>query len=112
MQEQLRKFFDAIGLEQGKDYERESGKFQFAGREYIPDFVLKASNTALEVKILKDKAKKNKIIEEMNADYSAYTKEYGSLIYLVYDIGCISDTEQFKRDFEDKGNVRVLVVKH
>ena len=112
VQEQLRKFFDANGLEQGTDYERESGKFQFAGREYIPDFVLKASNTALEVKILKDKAKKNKIIEEMNADYSAYTKEYGSLIYLVYDIGCISDTEQFKRDFEDKGNVRVLVVKH
>ena len=52
------------------------------------------------------------MVEEMNADYSAYTKEYGSLIYLVYDIGCISDTEQFKRDFEDKGNVRVLVVKH
>ena len=112
VQEQLRKFFDAIGLEQGKDYERESGKFQFAGREYIPDFVLKDSNTALEVKILKDKAKKNKIIEEMNADYNAFIKEYNSLIYLVYDIGCISDTEQFKRDYEDKGNVRVLVVKH
>ena len=112
VQEQLRKFFDAIGLEQGKDYERESGKFQFAGREYIPDFVLKDSYTALEVKILKDKARKNKMIKELNEDYSAYTKEYGSLIYLVYDIGCISDTEQFKRDFEDKGNVRVLVVKH
>ena len=112
VQVQLRKFLDANGYQQGRDYERESGKFQFAGREYIPDFVLKESKTALEVKFLKDRAKKSKIIEEMNADCSAYTKEYDSLIFLVYDIGCISDTEQFKRDFEGKGNVRVLVVKH
>ncbi len=112
VQEQLRKFFDAIGLQQGEDYERESGKFQFAGREYIPDFVLKKSNTAVEVKILKDKAKKSKIIEEMNADCSAYIKYYDFIIFLVYDIGCISDAEEFKRDFEDKGYVRVVVVKH
>ena len=112
VQEQLRKFFEAIGFEQGVDYEWESEKVQFAGREYIPDFVLKGLNTVIEVKILKDKAKKNWIIEEMNADYLVYTKAYGSLIYLVYDIGCISDTEQFKKDFENKGNVKVLVVKH
>ena len=108
----IMEYINANGLQQGTDYERESGKFQFAGRENIPDFVLKESNTVFRRKILKDRAKKSKIIEEMNADCSAYTKEYDFLIFLVYDIGCISDTEQFKRDFEDKGNVKVLVIKH
>ena len=93
----IRKFLDANKLQQGTDYERESGKFQFAGREYIPDFVLKESNTALEVKILKDRAKKNKIIEELNEDYSAYTKVYDSLIFLVYDIGSVTKRSHFRR---------------
>ena len=52
-----------------------------------------------------------KTIEEMNADYSAYTKEYDSIIYLVYDLGIISDVQEFKRDFEAKGNVKVIVIK-
>ena len=78
----------------------------------IPDFVLKYSNSVIEVKILKDKGHKSKMIEEMNADYSAYTKEYDSIIYLVYDLGIISDVQEFKRDFEAKGNVKVIVIKH
>ena len=51
------------------------------------------------------------MIEEMNADYSAYTKEYDSIIYLVYDLGIISDVQELKRDFEAKGNVKVIVIK-
>lgn len=112
VQEQLRKFFDANGYKQGVDYEKESGKFHFSGREYIPDFVFKNINTVLEVKLLKDKARKNIIIEEMNADCNAYLKEYSSIIFLVYDIGCISNVEEFIRDFENKPNITVLVIKH
>ena len=112
VQVQLRKFLDAQGYEQGRDYERESGKFMFAGKEYIPDFVLKHTDSVIEVKILKDRGRKSKMIEEMNADYSAYTKEYDSIIYLVYDLGIISDVPEFKRDFEAKGNVKVIVIKH
>ena len=112
VQEQLRKFLDAQGYRKGIDYERESGRVMFAGKEYIPDFVLKHSNSVIEVKILKDKGHKSRMIEEMNADYSAYTKEYDSIIYLVYDLGIIPDVQVLKRDFEAKGNVKVIVIKH
>ena len=112
VQEQLRKFLDAQGYRKGIDYERESGRVMFAGREYVPDFVLKHSNSVIEVKFLKDKGHKSKMIEEMNTDYSAYTKEYDSIIYLIYDLGIISDVQEIKRDFEAKGNVKVIVIKH
>ena len=52
------------------------------------------------------------MFEGVNADYSAYPKEYDSIIYLVYDLGIISDVPEFKRDFEAKGNVKVIVIKH
>lgn len=28
------------GLAKGLDYDRESGKFEFSGKEYIPDFII------------------------------------------------------------------------
>jgi len=111
VQLQLQRFLDAQGYEKGMDYVRESGKISFAGREYIPDFVI-GQSTVIEVKFLKDRNHKSRIVEQMNADYSAYTKEYRFLIFLVYDMGVISDAKEFKRDFEDKGNVKVIVIKH
>ena len=105
-------FLDAQGYKRGLDYVRESGRVLFATKEYVPDFALVQSKTVIEVKILKDGRRKSKMIEEMNADYSAYTKEYNSIIYLVYDLGFISNVEEFKRDFESKGNVKVVVIKH
>lgn len=121
VQDKVQQFLAANGYKAGIDYERESGKFLFAGREYIPDFVLHENNpdfvfmklnSAIEVKLLRDRSKKSRIIEEMNADYSAYTKEYSMIIFLVYDLGVINDVDEFARDFESKGNVSVIVIKH
>ena len=111
VQDHLQMFLDAQGYKRGLDYVRESGRVLFATKEYVPDFALVQSKTVIEVKILKDGSRKSKMIEEMNADYSAYTKEYNSIIYLVYDLGFISNVEEFKRDFEAKGNVKVVVIK-
>lgn len=47
----------------------------------------------------------------MNDDCSAYVKEYNFVIFLVNDLGCISNVKDFKRDFEAKGNIKVLVIK-
>lgn len=112
VQDHLQMFLDAQGYKRGLDYVRESGRVLFATKEYVPDFTLVQSKTVIEVKFLKDGSRKSKIIEEMNADYSAYTKEYISIIYLVYDLGFISNVEEFKRDFEAKDNVKVVVIKH
>lgn len=52
------------GLAKGVDYDRESGKFEFSGREYIPDFVMPKMSLCIEVKLLKE-GRKSKIIEEI-----------------------------------------------
>ncbi len=100
------------GMAKGIDYDRETGRVKHSGKESIPDFIFRPSSTALEVKFTKSKQSRSRIVDEMNADISAYSKVYEHVIFLVYDIGSISDVEEFKRDIESVADVRVLVVKH
>lgn len=61
------------GLAKGVDYDRESGKFEFSGKEYIPDFIMPKMSLCIEVKLLKE-GRKSRIIEEISADMTAYKK--------------------------------------
>ncbi|WP_066688434.1 PD-(D/E)XK nuclease domain-containing protein [Christensenella intestinihominis] len=99
------------GLGKGTDYDRETGKFKFSGKEYIPDFIIPKLQLCIEVKLLRD-GKKSKIIEEINADITAYSKQYERQLFIVYDLGCIQNEEEFKRDIESMGNIKVLIIKH
>lgn len=98
-------------LNKGRDYDRESGKFEFSGKEYIPDFVLLKLNLCIEVKLLKEK-RLSKMIEEINSDITAYRKNYRRILFVIYDLGEIRDEDEFKHDFEMTEGVRVIVVKH
>lgn len=112
VQNALENLFVGYGWNKGEEYDRETGKFIFAGREYIPDFIVQRMNLCLEVKLLKN-GKKSKVIEEINADITAYSKEYKRLLFIVYDLGVIRDENEFIRDIENaKENVRVLIIKH
>lgn len=99
------------GLEKGVDYDRESGKFEFSGREYIPDFVMPKMSLCIEVKLLKE-GRKSKIIEEISADITAYKKAYECQLYIVYDLGVIQNEVEFKRDIEMSDGVKVIIIKH
>lgn len=99
------------GLEKGVDYDRESGKFEFSGREYIPDFVMPKMSLCIEVKLLKE-GRKSKIIEEISADITAYKKAYERQLYIVYDLGVIQNEVEFKRDIEMSDGVKVIIIKH
>lgn len=112
VQDNLERLFIGNNMNKGVDYDRETGKFNFSGREYIPDFIFPNLKCCLEAKLLKETSKKSKMIEEINADITAYTKVYNEIIFLVYDIGVIPDVLEFKRDIENSGNVKVIVVKH
>lgn len=92
-------------------YDRETGKFEFSGKEFIPDFIIPKLQLCLEIKLLRE-GKKSKIIEEISADITAYGKQYERQLYIVYDLGCIQNEEEFKRDIENTGNVKVIIVKH
>ncbi|WP_028829049.1 PD-(D/E)XK nuclease domain-containing protein [Proteocatella sphenisci] len=96
----------------GIDYDRECGKFVFSGKEYIPDFIVPKLNLCIEVKLLRD-GKKSRIIEEINADITAYSKNYERQMFVVYDLGVIRDEVEFRRDIENaRDDVKVLILKH
>ena len=99
------------GLSRGTDYDRETGKFQFSGREYIPDFVIQKMNLCIEVKLLRE-GRRSRIIEEISADITAYQKQYQRILFIVYDLGEIQNEVEFKRDIEAVNGVKVVIVKH
>ncbi len=99
------------GFEKGVDYDRESGKLEFSGKEYIPDFVIKKFDLCIEIKLIRT-GKKSSIIGEINSDIPAYSKVYNRILFIVYDLGNIRDEVEFRRDIENSGNVKVIVIKH
>lgn len=99
------------GLSKGADYDRESGKVEFSGKEYIPDFIVPKMSLCIEVKLLREN-RKSKIIEEISADITAYKKIYNRQLFVVYDLGVIQNELEFKRDIEMSDGVKVIIVKH
>lgn len=85
------------GLSKGTDYDRETGKFEFSGKEYIPDFIIPKLQLCIEVKLLRD-GRKSKVIEEISANITAYAKQYERQLFVVYDLGVIQNADEFRRD--------------
>lgn len=112
VQQNLEILFLGKNFKKGSDYEKESGKFNFSGREYIPDFVLKKLNLAIEIKLIKGTKTVSKIIEEINADIVAYKKAYENIMFVIYDFGKIQNEEQFRSDLENIDDIRIIIVKH
>lgn len=112
VQDKLENLFIANNMDKGLDYDRETGKFKFSGKEYIPDFVIPKYELCIEVKFIKDISRKSKMIEEINADITAYSKEYKNILFIIYDLGIIRDETEIKRDIENIDGVNILVVKH
>jgi hypothetical protein len=100
------------GLQKGVDYDREVGRVKVSLKEVIPDFVVPKLSLAIEIKLIKTQNRVREVIDETNADVAAYSKNYRSLMFIMYDLGHIRDEIEFKQDLEDPGNVAVLVVKH
>lgn len=111
VQDNIERLFIGKGLLKGIDYDRETGKLEFSGKEYIPDFVLPKLSLCIEVKLVKE-GRRSKIIDEINADITAYSTKYDRLLFVVYDLGVIRDENEFRRDIENSGaNIKVVIVK-
>ena len=100
------------GLCKGIDFNREVGRVKVSIKEVIPDFIFPKLGLALEVKFTNDKTKTKRIIDQINADIRAYSKEYSNLLFVVYDIGTITDVNEFKNDIQNKDIINVIIVKH
>ena len=100
------------GLKKGIDYDREIGRIKFSAKESVPDFVIKQGNLAVEVKLLKENSQKSKVIDEITADITIYSKNYDNILIVVYDVGgVIRDENEFQQDIAGP-NVHVIVIKH
>jgi DpnII restriction endonuclease len=92
--------------------EREVGGIRLAGKEYAVDFSLFLNKIGVEVKLLRDKTRLGKMIDEIVADITPYIHVFKRMIFVVYDASAaINDTSKFVADI--KGNrkeVEVLVV--
>ena len=64
------------------------------------------------MKLIKDKSRKSKVIEEINSDITGYGKKYNRQLFIVYDLGVIRDELEFRRDIENAGDsIRVVIIK-
>lgn len=99
------------GFNKGIEYCRESGRFSFSAKEYIPDFVVPKLNLCIEVKLLRE-GRRSKIIDEICADITAYSTKYERQLFIVYDLGTIQNELEFKRDIESFENTKIVIIKH
>jgi len=93
------------------DFRREKDTVPFSTKRYIPDFTFNAIGLAVEVKLCKDKDREKDMIDEIGADIIGYADRYDRIIFVIYDLGFIRDTAQFRADIEKKGNVHILIIK-
>jgi hypothetical protein len=100
------------GMAKGTDYDRETGRVKTSGKESVPDFIFPNLNLCLEVKLARSPDKVRSVVDEVNADIRAYSRQYERQVYVVYDLGFIRDEAEYKRDFETAPGVSVVVIKH
>jgi hypothetical protein len=100
------------GLSKGLDYDRETGRVKVSSKEVIPDFIMLKLDLAIEVKIIKDKNRIGPVIDEINADITAYAERYSKILFIVYDLGFIRDEVEFVTGFNRKDGVNCIIIKN
>lgn len=113
VQNNLENLLIARNYAKGIDYDRETGRVKTGVKESVPDFNLDRLSLCIEVKLLKDTSTPSKITEEINADITAYSKKYKTVLFVIYDAaGKIQNEEQFKTNIVNAGRVLIEIIKH
>lgn len=100
------------GFRKGVDYDRETGRVKYSGKEFIPDFIFMPADMFIEVKIVKSAERAKAVIDEINADILAYKTKYSKGMFIVYDVGIIRDSSEFAHSIEQHMDIAVCIVKH
>lgn len=107
VQDALETIFRVRGL----DYRREMDTVPYSTKRYIPDFTFNVIGLAVEVKLCKGSNREKPMIDEINSDIIGYADRYDRVVFVIYDLGFIRDTAQFRADIEKNPNVHVLIIK-
>lgn len=100
------------GFRKGIDYDRETGRVKYSGKEFIPDFIFMPADMFIEVKLVKGAERAKTAIDEINADILAYKSKYSKGMFIVYDVGIIRDASEFAHSIEQHMDISVCIVKH
>jgi hypothetical protein len=100
------------GFKKAVDYDRETGRVKYSGKEFIPDFIFLPADMFIEVKLIKSTERSKTAIEEINADILAYKTRYSKGMFLVYDLGIVRDVSEFVGSIEQQMDISVCLVKH
>jgi hypothetical protein len=92
-------------------HSREADAIEYSSKTYVPDFTMLKLDLAIEIKLYRE-GREKEIIAEINDNILAYRIKYGNLLFLIYDVGQIRDSERFISSLEEHQNVIVRVVKH
>lgn len=104
--------FESLLIGADMPYSREGESIEYSSKQYVPDFAMKQLDLAIEIKLCHRAGREKEIIAEINDDILAYKQKYGNLLFVVYDVGQIRDTDKFGEQFEEVSAVLVRVVKH
>jgi hypothetical protein len=98
---------------QDLDFRWDQLEFPYSSKSYKPDFVSERVNMAIDVKLCNRAQKANRIVDEINADITAYKTRFQYLLFVVYDTDRhIQNPMTFTGDFERyNAGVRVFVVR-
>jgi hypothetical protein len=108
VQDSIENILNALGIEFTRDREVTS----VAGKAFKPDFIIQQIDLAIEVKLAKNGHGAAQIQEEMNADISAYRTKWKNLLFVIYDLGVISDPYKFQTENIKLFGISVRVIKH
>jgi hypothetical protein len=109
---QVQDAFESLLLGADIRFSREKEHIEYSSKTYVPDFVCKRLDLAIELKLCARNGREKEIIAEINDDILAYQTRYGNVMFIVYDKGTIRDAERFVESFELHPRVIVRVVKH
>ncbi|KUK99389.1 MAG: Uncharacterized protein XE08_0045 [Parcubacteria bacterium 32_520] len=109
---QVQDMFENLLIGADIPYSREVDSIEYSSKTYTPDFSVQKADLAIEVKLCNRSGREKEIIAEINDDILAYKTKYGNIIFVIYDLGLIRDTERFIKNFEEQEGVFIKVVKH
>ncbi|MGH7786562.1 MAG: hypothetical protein ACRERC_06820 [Candidatus Binatia bacterium] len=98
----------ALGVESVRDKE----VVQVGAKAFKPDFTVPDLELAIEVKLASATHSPAAVQEELSADTAAYLTHWTHALFVIYDLGAITDPVRLRRDNQRKLGVSVLVVKH
>ena len=108
VQNEVETILNAVGV----SFTREQETAPVGPRAFRPDFVLGELDLAIEIKLGSTSHGESLLQEELTADISAYQTRWRHTLFVIYDLGVISDPARLRRDNMRLFGVTVLIVKH